>query len=66
MDVTWLLVVLILVVVFASISVVGALHRVRDAVERSERLMERVLAERMPPADPSIPEMPGRSAPERR
>lgn len=35
MDPTWLLVVLILIVLFASISVVGTLRRIRDATEKS-------------------------------
>ncbi|MDQ0276596.1 hypothetical protein QO003_000899 [Arthrobacter silviterrae] len=40
MDITLLLVVLILVVLFASISVVGALHRIRDASEKALALLE--------------------------
>lgn len=35
MDPTWLLIVLILIVLFASISVVGALRRIRVATEKS-------------------------------
>lgn len=40
MDITWLLVVLILVVLFASIDIVGALHRIRDASETAVALLE--------------------------
>ncbi len=40
MDITWLLVVLILIVLFASISIVGALHRIRDASEKATSLLE--------------------------
>jgi hypothetical protein len=40
MDITWLLVILILVIIFASISIVGALHRIRDASETAVALLE--------------------------
>ncbi|GGF04105.1 hypothetical protein [Mycetocola zhadangensis] len=35
MDITWLLVVGFLVVVFASISAIGALRRIADATEKT-------------------------------
>ncbi|WP_177216764.1 hypothetical protein [Mycetocola miduiensis] len=35
MDITWLFVVLVLVVIFARISVAGALRRIVDATEKS-------------------------------
>lgn len=41
MDITWLLVVLILIVLFASISIVGALHRIRNASENALAILER-------------------------
>jgi len=40
MDITLLLVVLILLVLFAGISVVGALHRIRDASEKALAILE--------------------------
>ncbi|SEE86149.1 hypothetical protein SAMN04489740_2828 [Arthrobacter alpinus] len=40
MDITWLLVVLLLIVLFASISIVGALHRIRDASEKALAVLE--------------------------
>lgn len=40
MDITWLLVVLILIVLFASISIVGALHRIRKASEKALAILE--------------------------
>lgn len=40
MDITWLLVVLLLLVLFASISIVGALHRIRDASEKALAILE--------------------------
>lgn len=40
MDPIWLLVILILVVVFSSISIVGALHRIRDASEKTLEILE--------------------------
>lgn len=40
MDITWLLVTLILIVLFASISIVGALHRIRNAGEKAAAMME--------------------------
>lgn len=45
MDPLWLFVILILIVLFASISIVGALHRIRDASERAAQLLEKHLAE---------------------
>lgn len=35
MDITWLLVLLTLIVLFASISAIGALRRIRDATEKT-------------------------------
>ena len=35
MDPIWLLVILILVVVFSSISIMGTLHRIRDVSEKT-------------------------------
>ncbi|AIY02620.1 hypothetical protein ART_3021 [Arthrobacter sp. PAMC 25486] len=40
MDITWLLVVLILIVLFASISIVGALRRIRAASEKALAILE--------------------------
>jgi hypothetical protein len=40
MDPIWLLVALIVVVMFASISIVGALHRIRDASEKTLAILE--------------------------
>lgn len=40
MDITWLLVVLILIALFASISIVGALHRIRNASEKALAILE--------------------------
>ncbi|MDJ0315834.1 hypothetical protein [Arthrobacter antibioticus] len=40
MDTTWLLVVLILIVLFASISIVGALQRIRNASEKPLAILE--------------------------
>jgi len=40
MDPTWLLVVLILIVLFASISLIGALRRIRDATEKTLAILE--------------------------
>jgi len=40
MDITWLLVVLILIVLFASISIVGALYRIRNASEKALAILE--------------------------
>jgi HAMP domain-containing protein len=40
MDPTWLLVVLILIVLFASISIIGALRRIRDATEKTLAILE--------------------------
>ncbi|MBG6215489.1 hypothetical protein RCH23_003429 [Cryobacterium sp. CAN_C3] len=40
MDPIWLLVILILVVVFASISIVGTLRRIRDASEKTLAILE--------------------------
>jgi hypothetical protein len=44
MDITWLFVVLVLVVIFASISVAGALRRVADATEKSASDLEKLVA----------------------
>ena len=44
MDITWLLVVLILIVLFASISIVGALHRILNASERALAILESQIA----------------------
>lgn len=43
MDLRWFLAVLILVVLFSSISIIGALHRMHDAAERSADLLERLV-----------------------
>ncbi|WP_269936518.1 hypothetical protein [Arthrobacter sp. HY1533] len=40
MDITLLLVVLILIVLFASISIIGALHRIRNASEKALAILE--------------------------
>jgi hypothetical protein len=40
MDPTWLLVVLMLIVLFASISIVGALRRIRVATEKTLAILE--------------------------
>lgn len=40
MDITWLLLALTLIVLFASISIVGALQRIRNASEKSLALLE--------------------------
>jgi hypothetical protein len=40
MDPLWLLIILILVVVSASISIVGTLHRIRDASEKTLAILE--------------------------
>ena len=50
MDPLWLLTVLILIVVFASISIVGALHRIRDASEKTLALLEAQAAAQKPEA----------------
>jgi hypothetical protein len=50
MDPIWLLVVLILVVVFASISIVGTLHRIRDASEKTLAILEAQTVARNPGA----------------
>jgi hypothetical protein len=44
MDITWLFVVLVLVVIFASISVAGALRRIADATEKSASDLEKLVA----------------------
>jgi hypothetical protein len=44
MDITWLFVVLVLVVIFASISVTGALRRIADATEKSAADLEKLSA----------------------
>jgi HAMP domain-containing protein len=44
MDATWLLVIVILLVLFASISVIGALRRIADATERSAALLETLVS----------------------
>ncbi|GAB3136287.1 hypothetical protein [Marisediminicola antarctica] len=46
MDPIWLLVALILIVLFASISIVGALHRTRDASEKMLAILEAQTASR--------------------
>lgn len=46
MDPIWLFVVFILIVLFASISVVGALHRIRDASEKTLAILEEQAARR--------------------
>ncbi|MBP2412566.1 hypothetical protein JOF48_001365 [Arthrobacter stackebrandtii] len=51
MDITWLLVALILVVAFAAISIVGALHRIRDANEKTLALLEEQLARKAEGSD---------------
>ena len=40
MDTTWLLVILILIVLFASISIVGTLRRIRDAAEETLLILQ--------------------------
>lgn len=40
MEPTWLFVILILVVLFASISVIGALRRIASATEKTADLLE--------------------------
>ncbi len=40
MDITWLLIILILIVLFASISFVGALYRIRNASEKTLTILE--------------------------
>lgn len=40
MDSSWLMIILILIVLFASISIIGALHRIRSATERAVVLLE--------------------------
>lgn len=44
MDPTWLYVILILVVLFASISVIGALRRIAVATEKSAAHLETLAA----------------------
>ncbi|MEG9248191.1 hypothetical protein V6S67_08850 [Arthrobacter sp. Soc17.1.1.1] len=43
MVLRWFLAVLILVILFSSISIIGALHRIRDAGERSAALLEQLV-----------------------
>jgi hypothetical protein len=40
MDPNFLLLALVLLVLFASISIIGALHRIRDASEKTFALLE--------------------------
>ncbi|MGV8858364.1 hypothetical protein [Rhodoglobus sp.] len=40
MDPNFLLLALVLLVLFASISIIGALHRIRDASEKTLALLE--------------------------
>jgi hypothetical protein len=44
MDATWLFVIVILLVLFASISAIGALRRIADATERSTALLETLVS----------------------
>lgn len=44
MDPTWLFVILILIVLFASISVIGALRRIANATEKSAAHLEALAA----------------------
>lgn len=44
MDITWIFVVLVLVVISASISTVGALRRIADATEKSASELEKLVA----------------------
>lgn len=46
MDSTWLFVAFLLILLFAGISIIGALHRIREATEKSARLLEELVAER--------------------
>lgn len=46
MDLTWLLVVLTLIVLFAGISIVAALRRIRDAAEKMLAILEARVASR--------------------
>lgn len=46
MDTTWLFVAFLLVLLFAGISIIGALNRIREATEKSARLLEQLVAER--------------------
>ena len=48
MDPIWLLAALILVVVFASISIVGTLHRIHDASENTFAILETQAAAQNP------------------
>lgn len=45
MDVTLVLVVLVLIVLFTGISVVGALNRIRNATEKSLVILEKLAAD---------------------
>lgn len=40
MDITWLLVLITLIVLFAGISAIGALRRIRDATEKTLAILE--------------------------
>jgi len=46
MDPTWLLLILTLIVLFASISIIGALRRIRDATEKTLAIVEAQAAAR--------------------
>jgi hypothetical protein len=46
MDPNFFLLALVLVVLFASISIVGALRRIRDAVEKTAAILEAQAADR--------------------
>jgi len=46
MDPNFLLLALVLVVLFASISIVGALHRIRNASEKTLAILEAQIAEK--------------------
>ncbi|WP_170211124.1 hypothetical protein [Cryobacterium flavum] len=51
MNPTWPEVALILIALFASISVVGTLRRIRDATEKTVDLLERLGSGVLPKAD---------------
>jgi len=46
MDPNFLLMALVLVVLFASISIVGALHRIRNASEKTLAILEAQIADK--------------------